>query len=24
VSVAGGTNGWIATGRPVVTGSEPG
>jgi thioredoxin 1 len=23
VSVAGGTNGWIGTGRPVVTGSEP-
>jgi rhodanese-related sulfurtransferase len=24
VSVAGGTNGWIGTGRPVVTGSAPG
>ncbi len=24
VSVSGGTNGWAATGRPVVTGPEPG
>jgi rhodanese-related sulfurtransferase len=24
VSVAGGTNGWAATGRPVVSGPEPG